>query len=138
MSSEELRAIELLGRVRYGVLATSVRAMPVLVPAHHVVADGRVLLRLQATGGGLRAGCGSVVAYGADNLNSGSAALWSVQFTGTAETVRPTDEELARFGRRPLRVDGENFRPAYLCVEPHFATLHTLRDSAGHSAQHTE
>ncbi|GGT38993.1 hypothetical protein GCM10010271_48770 [Streptomyces kurssanovii] len=32
MPSEELRAIELLGRVRYGILATSLRAMPVLVP----------------------------------------------------------------------------------------------------------
>jgi nitroimidazol reductase NimA-like FMN-containing flavoprotein (pyridoxamine 5'-phosphate oxidase superfamily) len=138
MPSEELRAIELLGRVRYGLLATSVRAMPVLVPAQHVVANGRVLLRLQATGEHLRAGCGSVVAYGADNLNSGAAALWSVQFTGTAETVSPKEEELAHFGPRPDRIDGEDFRPAYLCVEPRFATVHILGDSEGHSAQHME
>jgi hypothetical protein len=128
MPSEELRAIELLGRVRYGLLATGVRAMPALAHARHVVADGRVL----------RAGCGSVVAYGADTLSSGSAALWSVHFTGTAQTVRPTDEEPARFGPRPHRIDGEDFRPAYLCVEPHFATVHTMGDSEGHSARHTE
>jgi nitroimidazol reductase NimA-like FMN-containing flavoprotein (pyridoxamine 5'-phosphate oxidase superfamily) len=138
MPSEELRAVELLGRARYGLLATSVRAMPVLVPARHVAADGRVLLRLQATGEHLRAGCGSVVAYGADNLNSGSAALWSVHLTGTAQTVRPTYEEPARFGPRPHRIDGEDFRPAYLCVEPRFGTVHTMGDSEGHSARHTE
>ncbi|WP_208545431.1 pyridoxamine 5'-phosphate oxidase family protein [Streptomyces sp. Tu 2975] len=112
--------------------------MPVLGPARHVVADGRVLLRLQATGEHLRAGCGSVVAYGTDNLDSGSAALWSVQFTGTARTVRPTDEELVRSGPRPHRIDGEDFRPACMCVEPHFATVRTMSGSEGHSARHTE
>ncbi|MFF3288688.1 pyridoxamine 5'-phosphate oxidase family protein [Streptomyces sp. NPDC003023] len=126
MSSEELRAVELLDRVPYGHLATSIRAMPFLVPARHIVADGGVLLRLHAVFDYERACCGSVVAYAADNLDSGSAALWSVQFTGTAEAVRPTGGELERFGPRPHRIDGEEFRPAYLRLEPRFATVHTM------------
>jgi nitroimidazol reductase NimA-like FMN-containing flavoprotein (pyridoxamine 5'-phosphate oxidase superfamily) len=126
MPTEERRAIDLLTRVSYGRLATSRRAMPFVAPARHIVVDGRVLLRLHRGFDCHRAGSGSVVAYGADNLSSGAAALWSVQFTGTARTVDVTDEQLALFGPRPHRIDGQDFDPVYLRVDPQFVTVHTI------------
>lgn len=118
--------LELLGRVAYGRLATSLYALPFMAPARHIVVDGRLVLRLQDGAGVQRACCGSVVAYGADNLNSGDATLWSVLCTGTAQTVRPTDEQLERLGPPPHHVDGEDFRPLYIRVEPQFATAHIM------------
>jgi hypothetical protein len=126
MSSEELHAVELLDRVPYGRLAAHLRAMPFLVPARRIVTDGRVLLRPHATSGHQRACCGSVVAYGADNLGSGAAELWSVRFTGTAETARPTDEEPERLGPCPRRIDDQEFRPACPRIVPRFVTVHTM------------
>lgn len=126
MSTEEIRAIELLTRVSYGRVATSMRAMPFVAPARHIVDGGRVLLRMHRGLGYHRACAGSVVAYGADNLTSGAESLWSVQFTGTAEIVEPTGEQLAAFGPAPQLVDGEPFEPVYMRLEPHFVTVHAL------------
>ncbi|WP_078908764.1 pyridoxamine 5'-phosphate oxidase family protein [Streptomyces vietnamensis] len=125
-SADEVRAIELLGRVAYGRVATSMRAMPFVAPARHVVAGGRVLLRMHRGLGYHRACNGSVVAYGADNCDSGAERIWSVQFTGTAEIVEPTEEERAAFGPEPVRVDGEPFTPVFLRIEPQFVTVHEL------------
>ncbi|MFE7806500.1 pyridoxamine 5'-phosphate oxidase family protein [Streptomyces sp. NPDC057430] len=126
MSTEEIRAIELLGSVSYGRVATSMRAMPFVAPARHIVDEGRVLLRMHRGLGYHRACAGSVVAYGADNFGSGADSLWSVQFTGTAEVVEPTEEQLATFGPTPQVVDGEPFDPIYLRIEPRFVTVHQL------------
>ncbi|MFF3390848.1 pyridoxamine 5'-phosphate oxidase family protein [Streptomyces sp. NPDC002669] len=173
MSSEELQAIELLGRVPYGRLATSMRALPFLMVARHVVIDGRVLLRLH---GGFRYhdSCdGAVVAYGADNFNAvapgtgsmlpgmddgaartvvpgmetvvpgagggevvGGGDLWAVQFTGPAQVVHPTADQRELFGTAPARVNGEPFAPAYLRIDPHFASVHTLGFHASGPKQH--
>ncbi|MFD8827207.1 pyridoxamine 5'-phosphate oxidase family protein [Streptomyces sp. NPDC059605] len=188
MSSEELQAIELLGRVPYGRLATSMRALPFLMVARHVVIDGRVFLRLH---GGFRYhdSCdGAVVAYGADNFNTvapgtgsvlpgtgsvppgagsvppgagsvlpgagsvppgagngevaggGEAVddgdLWAVQFTGPAQVVRPTAEQRELFGTAPARVNGEPFAPAYLRLDPHFVSVHTLGFHASEPKQY--
>ncbi|MFI8765460.1 pyridoxamine 5'-phosphate oxidase family protein [Streptomyces sp. NPDC053792] len=126
MSTDEIRAIELLSRVSYGRVATSMRAMPFVAPARHVVAGGRVLLRMHRGLGYHRACNGSVVAYGADNCDSGADRIWSVQFTGTAEIVEPTPEEVAAFGPEPVRVDGEPFTPVFMRIEPQFVTVHEL------------
>ncbi|MFD3531521.1 pyridoxamine 5'-phosphate oxidase family protein [Streptomyces sp. NPDC058664] len=126
MSTDEIRAIELLNRVSYGRVATNMRAMPFVAPARHIVVDGRVLLRMHRGLDYHRACNGSVVAYGADNFNSGSENLWSVQFTGTAEIVEPTEEELAAFGPEPELVDGEAFAAVHMRIEPQFVTVHAL------------
>lgn len=140
MSFEELQAIELLGRVRYGRLATSMRALPFLSVARHVVIDGRVVLRMHSGFGYHNACDGTVVAYGADNFSTagpgdcgsggcgseGGGDLWAVQFTGTAEIVHPTPGQRELFGDGPALVNGEPFAPAYLRLEPHFASVHTL------------
>ncbi|MFB7913614.1 pyridoxamine 5'-phosphate oxidase family protein [Streptomyces sp. NPDC056061] len=130
MPSEDLHALDLLGRVAYGRLATSMRALPILAVARHIVADGRVVLRMHE-GLGYHDACdGTVVAYGADNYNTAPAgddgALWSVQFTGPAEIVHPTAGQRALFGSAPTLVNGEPFAPAYLAVAPRFVTVHTL------------
>jgi hypothetical protein len=122
----EPRALEMLGRAAYGRLATSMRAMPFMASARHIVVNGHLVLRLHAGSGIERACCGSVVAYGADNLDSGAATLWSVQCTGTARTVRPSTEELERLGPPPRHIDGGDFRPVYMRMDPQFATAHTM------------
>ncbi|MEV6784823.1 pyridoxamine 5'-phosphate oxidase family protein [Streptomyces sp. NPDC051098] len=126
MSTEETRAVELLGRVPYGRLATSMRAMPFVAPARHIVVDGSVVLRIHRGFGYHSASSGSVVAYGADNLNSGAAVRWSVQFSGTAEVVQPSEDELRLFGEQPHHMNGEAFDPVYLRIEPRFVTVHTM------------
>ncbi|MFD3661612.1 pyridoxamine 5'-phosphate oxidase family protein [Streptomyces sp. NPDC058659] len=138
MSTEEIRAIELLGRVSYGRVATSMRAMPFVAPARHIVTDGRVLIRMHRGLGYHRACNGSVVAYGADNFNSGAEKIWSVQFTGTAEIVEPTEEQRAAFGPEPRTVDDEPFEPVYMRIEPQFVTVHELDYSTGHPAGATD
>ncbi|MET9349158.1 pyridoxamine 5'-phosphate oxidase family protein [Streptomyces termitum] len=126
MSTEEIRAIELLGRVSYGRVAASMRAMPFVAPARHVVSGGGVLIRMHEGLGHHQACHGSVVAYEADDVDAGGASLWSVQFTGTAEIVEPTAAERAAFGPEPAAVDGEPFLPVFLRIEPQFVTAHTL------------
>ncbi|MFJ6465284.1 pyridoxamine 5'-phosphate oxidase family protein [Streptomyces sp. NPDC091387] len=141
-TEEELHAIDLLGRVPYGRLATSMRALPFLTVARHVVIGGRVVLRMHS-GLGYHDACdGTVVAYGADNFNAatsaGSRDLWSVQFTGPAEVVEPARAERELFGPAPVEVNGEPFTPAFLRLDPHFVNVHTLdfhatRQEARHS-----
>ncbi|MFF1839783.1 pyridoxamine 5'-phosphate oxidase family protein [Streptomyces sp. NPDC058231] len=142
MSSEEQQAIELLGTVPYGRLATTRRALPFLAVARHTVIDGRIVLRMHGASGNHESCDGAVVAYGADNLNpaargAGGGALWSVHFTGPAEIVRPTAEERERFGAAPSEINGEPFAPVYLRLDPHFVTLHTLGFDASQPFRHT-
>ncbi|QES49221.1 hypothetical protein DEJ50_16825 [Streptomyces venezuelae] len=136
MSPEERHAIELLCRVPYGRVATSMRALPFLAVARHIVMDGRVVLRMHGGFGYHQACNGSVVAYGADNVNSGDSRLWSVQFTGTARIVEPTTDELELFGPVPHFVDGAVFDPVYMRIEPQFVTVHRLAGHPDREYQH--
>ncbi|MEV0410463.1 pyridoxamine 5'-phosphate oxidase family protein [Streptomyces sp. NPDC050448] len=136
MSPEELHAIELLRRVPYGRVATSMRALPFLALARHVVVDGKVVLRMHAGFGYHQACNGSVVAYGADNSNSRDSRLWSVQFTGTAQTIEPTARELELFGPVPHFADGAVFDPVYMRIEPQFVTVHSLVCNPDREHQH--
>ncbi|MEU8757591.1 pyridoxamine 5'-phosphate oxidase family protein [Streptomyces sp. NPDC048659] len=126
MSTDEIRAIELLSRVPYGRVATSMRAMPFVAPARHIVFEGDVLIRMHRGLGYHRACNGSVVAYGTDNFGSDDEAMWSVQFTGTAEIIEPTEAQRAAFGREPRTVDDEAFDPVFMRIDPQFVTVHSL------------
>ncbi|MEB3959200.1 pyridoxamine 5'-phosphate oxidase family protein [Streptomyces kunmingensis] len=135
------RGFELLARVNYGRVATSMRALPFLAAARHVVADGRLLLRLHRGYGYHQACDGSVVAYGADNLSGPAAeddgaAQWSVQCVGTCDQVEPGTAELELFGPAPHFADGELFDPVYLRVHPQFVTVHELRGGSARRAPH--
>ncbi|MFI5616102.1 pyridoxamine 5'-phosphate oxidase family protein [Streptomyces sp. NPDC051567] len=136
MSPEEHHAIELLCRVQYGRVATSMRALPFLALARHIVVDGKVVLRMHAGFGYHQACNGSVVSYGADNFNSRDPELWSVQFTGTAQIVEPTTTELELFGPGPHFVDGTVFDPVYMRIDPQFVTVHTLAGNPAPQYQH--
>ncbi|MFJ3710464.1 pyridoxamine 5'-phosphate oxidase family protein [Streptomyces sp. NBC_01387] len=133
MPIEELRAIALLSRVSYGRVSASMRALPFLAVAQHIVSDGCVVLRMHAGHGHHDACAGSVVAYAADNLGSGDAHLWSVQFTGTAELTKPAPEEFARFEPAPAEVNGEPYEAVYLRIRPQFATLDRMEYPASDS-----
>ncbi len=133
MPSDEQLAVGLLGRTPYGRAATSMRALPFLAFARHIVSDGRVLLRMPGSWGYHRVCAGSVVAYGADNLTSArpGESLWTVQVVGRCETHVPSAAELERFGPTPRQVDGRPYEPAYLSVEPRFGTVHFADDVTG-------
>ncbi|MGW5273089.1 pyridoxamine 5'-phosphate oxidase family protein [Streptomyces sp. NPDC004044] len=138
----EVRAIELIRQVRYGRLATTRRALPFLAVARHLMIDGRLVLRMHSGPGHHESCDGTVVAYGVDNFDAAagsedSDALWSVQFTGPAEVVHPTEEQRTRFGAAPLQVNGEPFEPVYLRLDPRFVTMHTLDFHASQPSHHT-
>ncbi|MDX3850380.1 pyridoxamine 5'-phosphate oxidase family protein [Streptomyces sp. AK02-01A] len=138
MPTDEHRAMELLKRVPFGRVAASMRAMPFVAPARHAVAEGCVLLRMHEDLGYHRLSGGCVMAYCADNFGSADADLWSVQFTGTAEIIDPTAEELKLFGIGPHQVDDEPLDPVYMRLVPQFVTVHMLEHSrerrSGHAA----
>lgn len=134
----EQLAVDLLARTDHGRVATSVRALPFLACARHIVADGRILIRMPGSLGHHRACAGSVVAYGSDNLGSArpGEALWSVQVVGACTAYEPTAAEIARFGPAPERVDGEPYEPVYLSVAPQFGTVHSTDGSLPRHFEH--
>ncbi|MFJ9540154.1 pyridoxamine 5'-phosphate oxidase family protein [Streptomyces sp. NPDC101225] len=130
MHSDARLAVDLLARTGHGHIATSVRALPFLAFARHVVQDGRVLLRLPRSCGCHRACVGSVVAYGSDNLSSArpGEGLWSVQIVGACADHEPTAAESERFGAAPRTVDGVPYEPVHLRIEPQFGSVHSADD----------
>ncbi|MFB6569923.1 pyridoxamine 5'-phosphate oxidase family protein [Streptomyces noursei] len=128
MPTDVFRAIELLSSTPYGRVSASRRALPFTTVTRHVVVDGRMLLRLHRGYEYHRALDGSVVAYEADNVNSGARDTWSVQFTGTARVIEPTPVERQLFGRTPRLADGVPYDAVFLRIEPEFVTLHHLTD----------
>lgn len=142
MPTDQHIAAGLLGRVEHGRVAASVRALPFLAPARHIVVAGRLLLRMHRGHGHHRVCAGSVVAYGADNLASAPVGTeqWSVHIVGWCESAEPTDAQLARFGSGPLRVDGGSFEAVYLEITPGLATVHSLgiTASATHPNEHNK
>lgn len=131
MPIDEELAVELLGRTDHGRVAASLRAMPFLALAQHIVADGLVLLRLHRGPGYHRACLGSVVAYGTDNLASArpGEGVWSVQIVGRCEAVEPPAAHRELFGPAPRLMDGEPFDLVYLGIEPRFSTVHSTDDA---------
>ncbi|MFF7726078.1 pyridoxamine 5'-phosphate oxidase family protein [Streptomyces sp. NPDC008001] len=138
--TDRLRALELLDRAPYGRLSVSLRALPFVTVARHIVSGESVLLRLHGGFGYAQACDGNVVAYGADNLSDrreGDENVWTVQFVGTARLFTPSPEELARFGRPPRTADATPFHPEYLCIEPQFTTLHRLEGVPARQVAHS-
>lgn len=123
----EQLAVALLARTDHGRVATTLRALPFLAFASHIVQDGGLLLRMPRSHGYHHACVGSVVAYGADNLGSArpGEGLWSVQVVGACETYDPTADQVERFGPAPTTVDGESYEPVYLRIEPQLGTVHS-------------
>ncbi len=127
-SVDDQLAFELLRRTDHGRVATSMRALPFLAVARHIVVGGGILLRMHQGHGYHQACAGSVVAYGADNADTAGAHedRWSVQCVGVCEAVEPTNAELELFGPAPHFADGELFDPVYLRIQPQVTQVHTL------------
>ncbi|MFJ6727689.1 MULTISPECIES: pyridoxamine 5'-phosphate oxidase family protein [unclassified Streptomyces] len=128
MPTDEQLAVDLLARTAYGRVATSLRALPFLACARHVVVDGALLLRMHRGHGHHRACAGHVVAYGTDNLNAArpdpGEGWWSVQVVGECTSAHPTPAELELFGPAPRHTaDGTAFDPVYLRVVPRLARV---------------
>ncbi|GGQ47354.1 pyridoxamine 5'-phosphate oxidase family protein [Streptomyces mutabilis] len=126
-------AVCLLGRTAYGRAATTVRAPPFLATARHIVADGRVLLRMARRRGYHQVCAGSVAAYGADDPGSAAPgeSLWTVRVVGRCRTHEPSAAEIDRFGPAPRRVDGEPFEPVHPRIEPRLGSVHVTEGAAG-------
>ncbi|WKK20863.1 pyridoxamine 5'-phosphate oxidase family protein [Streptomyces olivoreticuli] len=137
---DEYRALELLGRMPYGRLSVSMRALPFVTVARHIVSGRSVILRMHAGFGYAQACDGNVVAYGADNLSNrheGDEDVWNVQFVGTARLFTPSPADLELFGRPPRAADDAPFIPEYLCIEPQFITLHHLEGIPARQVAHS-
>ncbi|MFE6482138.1 pyridoxamine 5'-phosphate oxidase family protein [Streptomyces sp. NPDC057757] len=136
--TDEQLAVELIARTDYGRVATSLHALPFLALTRHIVADGRVLLRMARNFGYHQACAGSIVAYGTDNLSSARPGeeLWSVQIVGRCVTVEPTGAQLERFGFPPRLVDGQPYEPVYLGIEPQLHTVHAMDRGLERQFQH--
>ncbi|MEC4017363.1 pyridoxamine 5'-phosphate oxidase family protein [Streptomyces sp. H27-D2] len=137
MANEELRALELFSRTPYGRIAVSMRALPFVTVARHIVVDRKLILRLHSGFGYQQACDGSVVAYGADNIDSGSDDVWSLQCVGTAHRVEPGRRELDLFGSMPRYADDQPFEPAYLRIEPQLVTVHRLQGVSARQCEHS-
>ena len=90
-------ALRLLGKVRFGRVVFTSRAMPAVRPVRHVVTDGAIVI---AVGPELVLGPSSpststgetIVAYEADRLDSSGCSGWSVVVVGRARPVTGTTE----------------------------------------------
>ena len=139
MPTDAQLAVALLARTDHGRVATTLRALPFLAFATHIVQDGRLLLRMPRSCGYHHACVGSVVAYGADNLGSAGPGegLWSVQVVGACERHEPTADQVERFGPATGTVNGEPYVPVYLRIEPRLNTGHSTDDGLERRFGHT-
>ncbi len=88
--SELTRAesLRLLGATPVGRIVYTVRALPAIVPACHLVENGMVVVRTHIGG----ECAGSVVAYQADAIDPVERYGWTVTVTGVARRILDVDE----------------------------------------------
>lgn len=80
-------SLRLLATVPVGRLIFTVNALPTVRPMNFVLVDGLILLRTAADSAVARKAGGAVVAFEADELDSGTCSGWSVTVTGRAALV---------------------------------------------------
>ncbi|MGW1198755.1 pyridoxamine 5'-phosphate oxidase family protein [Streptomyces sp. NPDC002536] len=82
-------ALKLLKDARIGRLVFSHQALPAIRPVNHVLLDDHVIIRTH-TGAAMLGSArdGAVVAYEADEFDTGTCTGWSVVVTGEAHLVR--------------------------------------------------
>ena len=100
---EARECFDLLGTVGIRRVALSVRALPVVLPVHFAVMDGKVVVRT-VPGTKLDAAlAGAVVAFEADDVTEDGEDGWSVMVQGQASLIDDESElEQARaLGLRP-------------------------------------
>jgi hypothetical protein len=81
-------ALRLLGLAPIGRIVYTVRALPAIVPACHLVDSGMVVVRTH-----IGSECtGAVVAYQADAIDPIERVGWTVTVTGVARRILDADE----------------------------------------------
>jgi len=81
-------SLRLLGGTPVGRIVYTVRALPAIVPACHLVENGMVVVRTH-----IASECaGSVVAYQADAIDPVERFGWTVTVTGVARRILDADE----------------------------------------------
>ena len=99
---DEEECLLLLGRVRFGRVAFTHGALPVILPVHFGLLDGDPVFRTSEGAKLDAARHGEVVCLEADSADWTYHAGWSVLAIGRCERLQDPDE-LARARRLPLR-----------------------------------
>ena len=89
---DEDECLDALARGRFGCVALSHRALPLVLPVSYVVDRGDVVLRAGAQSTIGRTASGSVLSFCAHTWDSATDDLWSVVVTGRAELVEDDDD----------------------------------------------
>ncbi|GAA3848065.1 pyridoxamine 5'-phosphate oxidase family protein [Streptomyces sedi] len=127
---ELTRALRLLPRVPHGRAAASRRAMPVVLPASHLVTGETLLLRVTHTGGDVPPWDGTVLAYEAndDGQRPGAPAAWQAQVVGVATVAHPDQRVREAFPPPPRYA--RHPEATYLRLAPRYASVHEPEASA--------
>jgi hypothetical protein len=101
LSREE--SMRLLGSISLGRIVFTHRALPAVRPVNHFLDNGEIIIRSHPDAAVVYAADsarGVVVAYEADDIDTGTHLGWCVIVTGTAYLVHDPDQ-VARYQRMP-------------------------------------
>ncbi|MFJ6054326.1 pyridoxamine 5'-phosphate oxidase family protein [Streptomyces sp. NPDC092307] len=129
LSADE--ALQLLGTAELGRIVFTRHALPAVRPVNHVLDAGDIIIRVQdgSTLAALLAaqeGTGVVVAYEADDIDTGEHLGWSVVATGYATAVTDPDE-IERYVRL-LRPWAAGSASGAIRIRPDLVTGFRLRE----------
>ncbi|WP_062209929.1 hypothetical protein [Streptomyces sp. NBRC 109706] len=124
MSHELAHALRLLPRVPHGRAAATVRALPWVLPASHLVTGDQLLLRVPTARGAALPLDGTVVAYEAHHEgDAAGSAPWQAQLVGIVSVTDP--ERGARSAFPPAPRYARHPEATYLRLAPRYAAVHT-------------
>ena len=129
-------SLALLGTVPLGRIGFTSKALPVIRPVNHIIADGSIIVRSHegaAIMSAARPAEGAVVAYQADVINPGGHLEWSIVVTGVARLV--TDPEEAARYRRLLRAWANEQTDYVIRISPELVTGFRLAGEDGNRSQ---
>ena len=118
-------ALDLLPLVPFGRAAVSLRALPYVLPARHLVQGNHLLLRVNYGLADHRLLDGTVLSYEANTYGGPPperSGHFSAQLVGTARVCEPTAEEERRLGPW-LRYREGGDAPVHLRMTPHLGTV---------------
>ncbi|KAB8158361.1 pyridoxamine 5'-phosphate oxidase family protein [Streptomyces sp. 3MP-14] len=121
---ELTRALRLLPRVPHGRAAATRRALPMVLPASHLVTGGTLLLRVTHPDADLPPWDGTVLAYEADDEGGrpGSPAPWQAQVIGVATVTHPDRRVREAFPPPPRYA--RHPEATYLRLTPRYASVY--------------
>ncbi|MEO1061681.1 MAG: pyridoxamine 5'-phosphate oxidase family protein [Actinomycetota bacterium] len=123
---DEGECLDALARGRYGCVALSHRALPLVLPVSYLVDRGSVVLRAAAQSTIGRTASGSVLSFCAHTWDAATADNWSVVVTGRADLVE-NERERERLERLSLPQWGDPDDPQIvLRLTPVFMTGRAL------------